>query len=601
MSVSSLNAAISYDDARYDQSPVLGFGKTLNGETCSVAATAAQKLKLIGLVVLGALTLAAVGALLATGIGAVIAASISASLIIGMQAGALAGAGLGLTAALVITLRLGKGANRVMPASNNFESGHLSAPRVGEVNTNTSIMVSKDGQETAQLRHALFAQAKQSIEWSCNFAGGGIFCQSLNIIKTSMLANENLQVRILCSENLLEGPDLALLDQMRRDFPDRFQCLVTNQKIVTVPEFSTIENHVKALIVDGKYFVIGGTGHHDVLSDKGDQPKSPKPGASIQTKGIGGGARDMDFVGSGDSAGTMREEFYKLWAIWKYQMSSEQTGSLSNEHFELSPQSAIASLPSLDRQLIPNSRVKVLVCGGAQQPVNACSKELVRMIDSAKKTIKLAQLSFNPHPEVFDALLRAVNRDVEVELITNELNSASGAGLSFVTPSNRQQYLPLMTGGRISKLGSKKTLATLAAKKAVKIFEYNLAGIMLHTKLTIVDGATSSGICLTGSSNMVKNKPDFEMNMIVRTSAIERQEKQDHELALGEGESKIAQEGLLEESVSSVAKNCQDVFESIKAKSKPVDFDQAYHYRANLFHRLYGKLMQWYVIANVSS
>lgn len=471
MSVSSLNAAISYDDARYDQSPVLGFGETLNGETCSVPATAAQKLKLIGLVVLGALTLAAVGALLATGIGAVIAASISASLIIGMQAGALAGAGLGLTAALVVTLRLGKGANRVIPASKNFKVAHQpTAPRVGDVNTNTSIRVCQDGQETAQWRHDLFAQAKQSIEWSCNFAGGEIFCQSLNIIKTSMQANENLQVRILCSEDLLEGPDLALLDQMKKAFPDRFQCLITNKKILTVPEFSTIENHVKALIVDGKYFVIGGTGHHDLLSDKGDQPKSPKPSASFQSKGMGGGARDMDFVGSGDSAGTMREEFYKLWAIWKYQMSSEQTGSLSNEHFELSPQTAIASLPNLDGQLIPNSRVKVLVCGGVNQPINACSKELVRMIDSAKKTIKLAQLSFNPHPEVFDALLRAVNRNVQVELITNELNKASGAGMSFVTPSNRQQYLPLMTGHRISKLGSKTTLATLAATKTVKVF-----------------------------------------------------------------------------------------------------------------------------------
>lgn len=576
-------ALIPYDHPSYYPTPPsmhLGFGETLDGKPIiPKAMSTAQKMKLVGLIVLGGLTLMAAGALVATALGVGIAACVSSSLILGMQIGAISGAGLGLIAITAIVFFFKSRANQVVPPTNDFTFPDV-PPRLGEFHQDNAILVSEHGEETAEWRDKLFDAAQQSIEWSGNFLGGKIFRKTLDLIENKMKALPKLQVYIFCSHDLLESADKRKLKQLQKNFPDQFHLLISDTKITTNPELASLENHVKMVVVDRKYFITGGTGHHDVLSDSGENAKAPAPDASFKSKGVGAGSRDMDIVGSGDLALTMSQEFFKLWAIWQHRMSIKNIPSIAgyNHYSLLSAEDPRAVVPALDShpKLVKKAQVKVLVCGGPHQPVNACTNELVRIINSAKSSIKLAQLSFNPTKEIFDALLSAAERNVSVELITNGLNKKSGMGMHFITPSNRQQYLPLMLGRNIRKLGKKADLAS-SAKKAVKVFEYNLDGIIMHAKLVSVDGK----ICSLGSYNLGQksHRGDYEMNVTMMTPEV------------AEGHEKEADESLL-------AQHCDEVFAKMKSKSKLISFDEAYKFRAGIFHRLYGKLMQWYVIAN---
>lgn len=603
MSFPSLNAAIPYDDARYQPSsqagdPIpamhLGFGETSDGKTITpIPMTTTQKMKLVGLIVLAGLTLMAAGALIATGLGAGIAACVASSLILGMQMGALSGAGLGLIAITAIVFLVKSRTARIVPSTNDFKFPDA-APRLGEFHQDNAVLVSQNGKETAEWRDKLFGAAQQSIEWSGNFLGGKIFRNTLNLIQEKMTALPNLQVHIFCSHDLLEAADVKKLEQLKKDFPEQFHLLVSDTKITTSPDVSSLENHVKMVVVDRKYFITGGTGHHDVLSDQGETAKAPAPDASFKSKGVGSGSRDMDIVGSGNVALTMSQEFFKLWAIWQHRMSPNNKSSIAdyNRYFPLSSESPRAVVRTLDYnpKLVQKAKVKVLVCGDPNQPANACTEELVRIINSAKKSIKLAQLSFNPTKEIWDALLSASERGVSIDLITNGLNKKSGAGMYFITPSNRQQYLPLMLGRNIRKLDKKGDLAR-SAKKAVNVYEYNLDGIIMHAKLVSVDGKIAS----LGSYNLGQksHRGDYEMDVTMMAPEVDDLVPPSE---LTEGHEKAAKEA--DEAQKSLVEQCDEVFESMKSKSKLISFDEAYKFRTGIFHRLYGKIMQWHVTAN---
>lgn len=144
-------------------------------------------------------------------------------------------------------------------AANNTD-----APSLGK-SVSTDLRVSNHATESFEWKKELIRSAQSSIELSANFAGGHSFRQVLRLIEKRMKIQPDLKVHLLLSRDLLEPKDLKYLKFLKKHYP-HFVHLITDRIYTTVPEVLSEENHVKTLIVDGQYFVMGGTGISDIMS-----------------------------------------------------------------------------------------------------------------------------------------------------------------------------------------------------------------------------------------------------------------------------------------------------------------------------------------------
>jgi cardiolipin synthase len=116
----------------------------------------------------------------------------------------------------------------------------------------------------------------------------------------------------------------------------------------------------------------------------------------------------------------------------------------------------------------------------------ALEKFYVDVFDSAEKSIRLSTPYFRPTQKLGDALKRAVERGVEVSLITRIDLSGDTAAIIL---------------SEVNKEGINKFL------NKVKIYEYTEPGVILHSKIVLVDGKLS----IIGSVNL--NKRSFVHDM----------------------------------------------------------------------------------------
>ena len=116
----------------------------------------------------------------------------------------------------------------------------------------------------------------------------------------------------------------------------------------------------------------------------------------------------------------------------------------------------------------------------------ALEKFYIDIFDSAEKTVRLSSPYFRPTKKLGEAMERAVNRGVEVSLITRIDLSGDTAAIIL---------------GEVNKAGINRFL------KKIKIYEYTEPGVILHSKIILVDGKMS----FIGSVNL--NKRSFIHDM----------------------------------------------------------------------------------------
>jgi len=354
------------------------------------------------------------------------------------------------------------------PGLNNIE-----APKLG-IYSNTDLLVSNNAAKSFEWKKNLIESAQSSIELSANFAGGKPFRDVLNLIVHRMSLKPDLKAHLMLSRDLLEPEDIQLLDTIKKSNPN-FVYIVTDRIYTTVPEMLSEENHVKLLVVDGKYFVMGGTGINKQMTRE-IVPKENNTTQSRDSKFIDKAFRDTDVIGYGQVAQTMRNQFFNLYRIWENRME----GNSSNRYFESKGDFRIHetfSCPKFHKEkgVLKGCAMKYIVNGPEHRKKNQISSEIAELTKNAQLEVRLANLLFNPDSLVKKALVQCKKNGVPIKGYFNGTGKNSSSSHYVYALPNRYNY-NLLT----------------------EVFEYGVKDQLYHKKVITIDDRYS----VVGSFNL---------------------------------------------------------------------------------------------------
>lgn len=417
---------------------------------------------------------------------AVIAAASAA----GLLAGGAIGCAFGCAAALVGVACIG-GTYALLrhirqPLSLSPPSEQIQPLPLGKYHT-ANLRLGRSADEGYAWKKKLIRSAEQSIELSANFAGGHEFRKILTLMEERMKEKPQLRVHLLINPEMLEREDSLYIDRLKTAYRDRFVCCIRRPSVHLVPTLHTQENHVKALVVDGKYFVVGGTSVHPQLSRQTkighpDVMCLRSPGAKVCDRSV----RDNDIVGDGEeTAGALRSEFFSLFQL------SEQctTGSAPSRFFPVLGERGRCSAFHEKEGLFENARLKLIVGGPEQGSKNSIVNQYEKRIRKAKEQIIFANMQFNPHKRLQAALAkkRSSSHCPDIRLITNGMKDKSCLGRCFCVLTSRANYPYVDTA-----------------------YEYQVPKMDYHKKVAVFDGIHT----IIGSANIGPKSSGYDYEMI---------------------------------------------------------------------------------------
>lgn len=289
-------------------------------------------------------------------------------------------------------------------------------------------------------KKALIESANESIELSVNFAGGSSYREVLELMDRKMSQNELIKTHMIASVDLLEPADKEMLQKMKEKFGDRFNMLITDRYYKVGLDFHSEENHVKMLVVDGKYFVGGGTGIHPRLNrehyDSTQDVEKPTAAARL----LDPASKDADIVGeSQDIAHAMRDQFFNLYRLWEIRTTKSDHPS---RYFPLTQEPGYCQTFAEGEGVVQNVRMKFLVGGPEHRGNNPIVKEYAKRIAKAKSEIRIANWILNPSKKIRRALKEAVALNPKLKRVAhlNGIGSTFSIGRLSQTHSGRGNY-----------------------------------------------------------------------------------------------------------------------------------------------------------------
>jgi len=360
-----------------------------------------------------------------------------------------------------------------------------------------SVIISKNTKETSTWKKLLIAHAHHSIELSGCYCGGKVFDETLKLLKERLEKAPHLCVRILSVKDLVTSSNRKNLRKLQALFPQRFHYLLTSRKVAFFPKLKIMENHVKVLIVDEKYFIIGGSNLSDACNLT-IRESAEKRKFSLLDWVMGAGMCDMDAIASGPLAETIRQKFYTLWTKWQ----NFQTGSASVKYTPLDDTERRAAIPLFDqntRDIDHDVPMECVTSGPEDGGDNACVQTLTHFFNRAQNTIVMGNMVFN-EKSLIAYLQKASERKVQISLITNgNKQGESSIGKRILTTANRSNY-------------------SLLSPQHTEIYEYGIRGYVYHKKVTVIDGK----ITLIGSMNISSKSVscDDEILLVIYSKAV---------------------------------------------------------------------------------
>jgi len=466
-----------------------------------------QKLHSIVLAALGIITVSGFGAAVGALVGVVIAAFVTGAAIVAISSGV--GAAIMMIVAIGVMIKLS--CNHEKRKSLEMQMHELefdSDARPDDASyIENSVLVTQDSVETTQWRLDLIDQAKQSIECCGNFCGGEIFREVLGRMRAALEREPELKIHIISHSVFLENEDIAMIEELRAQYPERFELLVVGEHYEWSNHLRPMQLHWKLTVVDGKYFVVGGSGIHDNLVQRGDQRAKPIEEESCFDKFVYGSCRDMDVVGFGPSGENLRMAFFQQYALWE---SLTKGTEMVNRHTRLDPDN-VAVFEELENhpRTIHHAPMKI-VASSSNDPVNKNVQEYLDLINEAQENdvLTIANLNFNPDPTILNALQAAVARKVHLRVITNGLHDTSPFCNSLCAWSQRRHYLPLSVTHEVIEQG--KDILAPEDILAAEIYEYQVPNVLFHTK-----AATNGKKAAIGSFNLgQRSMVDYELNVV---------------------------------------------------------------------------------------
>ncbi len=389
--------------------------------------------------------------------------------------GALIGGFIGAHLTLSVVL-MDEGRN--LAFKNKFETvlpdAHIYQDRaqvkIGQQST-CDLLVSNDVAKTFELKKSLIESAETSIELSPNFAGGGNFEEVLGLIEKQMDKKPRLRVHIIVSEDLLSEQNISTLKRLEERFEYRFKHLVTKRIFCTKPFLHTEENHVKMLVVDGKYFAVGGAGIHKKMTRE-HCPDEDVPNTTFAEKFIDKAFRDTDLIGEGAVAETMRAQFFALFRKWEKRMNDID----NDRFFAVTPPPSSSEHPLQKASgLRKDVKMSFFVGGPEHREKNPITEQYEKLIRESTQSIKIANLIFNPPEQLKQALKRKKEEGIQIEGFFNGTGENSSAQHYTYALPNRSNYALLNRAHEYERTNTlyHKKVATFDNKRAI-IGSYNL-------------------------------------------------------------------------------------------------------------------------------
>ena len=352
----------------------------------------------------------------------------AAALVLG---GAIIGAGVGVAGLAILgsSVLIDKAVVSAKKKSHAAEAALIEerkakelAPAAGPglgVESSADLRLSCRVEETLQWKLDLIKSAEKSIELSPNFGGGEPFRRILKAIQDRMAENPDLKVHIIVSFDVLEKADKALLKDLKTQFGDRFSVLVTS-KVMTLG--ASQENHVKLLLIDEKYFVIGGSNIDPFMTSEAPVPVHPK----LPLGGLG--FRDMDIIGEGAVAKTMRQQFFALYHKWELRADKKAKDRFFAIEGETEDCVQFFNAPG---KIFFRKQVSFFVGGAEHKNANPIVQAIADRIQTATKKVRIASFVLN-FPEQMRAALKAKKGMVKIIAYTTGANAKTAFWQKFL-------------------------------------------------------------------------------------------------------------------------------------------------------------------------
>lgn len=368
-----------------------------------------------------------------------------------------------------------------------------------------SIYLTKNADESQEWKLRLIQEANVSLEISAGYTMGIVFEEVLNTIQEKLQTNSQIKIHLMLVEifDFISKENFEMIVSLQTQYPDRFKVVITpGSDLVNYDNKAYLtENHIKLIIADEKYFILGGTNLVDPLSTA-DTSKYERF-STLASRFFPNAASDMDAIISGPMAKNLRHDFFHLYSIYTSQIplhnGEKEIEGLQTDYFpvEEKDQACIAFFDD-NSETIPSARVYATIAG-PKIKLHSIGDMYEHIICKSESSIDIGNMYFFPRASIYDALIGAVNRNVALNLVTNGIHdqvSLSNASRNWYGFMNRGNYFPVMGGKKYGKWEFFE--ASKAKSKAVAIYELDLIDVLFHKKVITTD----ERYCIIGSYNL---------------------------------------------------------------------------------------------------
>ncbi len=392
------------------------------------------------------------------------------------------------------------------------------AKRVGEcIPDNGPGLVLTDSIESKKYKLDLIRNAQQSIFLS-SYMGEEAFDEALDLIKERLQQNRSLKVFILGSNHFLTPENKRRLEYLKEVHPDRFFSVLSSEIYYSEhPKGGRSllsSNHIKLMAIDqGAYMISGGSALRPFWTDvTGEEhlPQLKRGFFDIYNPLEAKGFRDMDFAFKSQPRGAGTTAFLegsKLMLRYAHLENPEFALQLKQQFLELMQRPpAATTVPSIDNnpQKVGQLGMK-LFATGPDHLQNSYLHALIDLINHSNEKIVIGHMYFHPPQPLIDALLKASERGVKIEIITNSRGGEAPLAHDLFTDLAQKKYRQLLTGD---------------ARQNVTVYSYDRANTTYHKKVVVVDNKyTAFGSSNFGTKSMEENPADYEFNSIVDSQA----------------------------------------------------------------------------------
>ncbi|MEG0554363.1 MAG: phosphatidylserine/phosphatidylglycerophosphate/cardiolipin synthase family protein [Victivallaceae bacterium] len=385
-------------------------------------------------------------------------------------------------------------------------------------------VLSDNGQESYRLFLDCLQKAKRSVELCPCMIGGEIFYEILSVLKERMNTESELTVHMIIQPTMFDERDREELKAMKNLFPDRFHYVFTDFVPLNFPEINVIELHIKFCIVDGKYFMFGGSNLEDFMCTSGDvvpeENTSPRRFLNMRRPLA---FRDQDVVCKNtELAESLREIFYRLFAVWRHYSKTmclvKDPWGLPCDYTPLGIYDTVVKVfdEHPDKVIVDGSRVRLIFSGPHIGKNNPIGQAYCDLIASAQRNIIIGNLYFLPVDRFMKSIRGAVNRGIDFTLISNGIHELSPDCTQHYCWGNRINYIPILYG-RSFYLWEKYKVSQVGLKNT-KVYEFYLYQTQYHKKVMLVDDR----YFLIGSYNLCLKSEyyDYEGALVIDSEEV---------------------------------------------------------------------------------